>query len=228
MDSKRLAAIAIIAALEVVFDSIVTPTFTEGVWYGLIFVMSPLAGIVLGPRDGFVSTLTAVLVGHTISPRGIYEYLFTLGAPICSLITGYAYRGKIKPALILYTVMFGAYFATPVSWSLPLWGVWDTLLAYFVTILLVLKPSKFLGRKRLAVGFSALIGLEADVLFRIFLFIPCQTYRIIYGFTPEVLYVIWAFSAPIITPLKVAVSVAITAFSAPTIMKVIGELSDRA
>ena len=221
--TRRLAMISMTAAVEVVFDSILTLNFSAGVWYGLIFLMSPVAGILLGPLDGFLATLIAVMVGHTLSPRGAFEYAFTLGAPLCSMISGYMYRDKVKVALAYYSILFLAYFATPVTWYLPLWGVWDTLLAFILTailtVLIYTGRGRFLMRKPVVFAISAFIGLEADVLFRIFLFVPCRTYWFFYGLTEEALYAIWSLPAPLITPFKVLVSTVFTATLGPAMEK---------
>ncbi|MCD6530104.1 hypothetical protein J7L06_07465 [Candidatus Bathyarchaeota archaeon] len=221
--ARRLAMISMMAAVEVVFDSILTLNFSAGVWYGLVFLMSPIAGILLGPIDGFLATLIAVMVGHTLSPRGAFEYAFTFGAPLCSMISGYVYRGKVKVALAYYLILFLAYFATPVTWYLPLWGIWDTLSAFILTV--ILTALSYTGRTGLLVkkwtvfAFAAFIGLEADILFRIFLFIPCGTYWLFYGLTREALYAIWSVPAPLITPFKVLVSTFFTAALGPAMEK---------
>ena len=59
-------------------------------------------------------------------------------------------------------------------------------------------------------GLCAFIGLEADILFRIFILIPGQTYLSIYGLPLEVLQSIRVTGA-LITPFKVAISAIITA-----------------
>jgi hypothetical protein len=65
--------------------------------------------------------------------------------------------------------------------------------------------------------------LEADVLFRIFVFIPCQTYKLFYGFNIETLHGIWAVGA-IETPIKAALSTAIAAIIGPPVFIAIREL----
>jgi hypothetical protein len=58
-------------------------------------------------------------------------------------------------------------------------------------------------------GGSPSTGLEADVLFRVILFVPLQTYRTIYGLPFDVLQLIWAAGA-LVTPVQVALSVVAT------------------
>jgi hypothetical protein len=60
-------------------------------------------------------------------------------------------------------------------------------------------------------------GLEADILFRILVLIPCNGYSVFYSLTPEVLKAIWAVSAPLITPFKVVLSTIISVLLVPRI-----------
>ena len=219
-----VSLIAMFAALNVAFDAIVLPQLSSGVWYGLIFLLETLNGIVLGPYRGFLSTLMGVLAGHIITPRGVEEFLFTLGAPIGALVAGFAFRGKWKPIFIYYASLLAFYFATPVAWQLPLYGMWDVYLAFLCVVgtsIVVYRGRSMTlmsdGYRLLAL--SAFVGLEADVLFRIFLFIPGQTYHLLYGLPVEVLQVIWV-SGALMTPIKVAVSSLLTAIVGRRVMKI--------
>ncbi|MHA2433911.1 MAG: ECF transporter S component, partial [Candidatus Thorarchaeota archaeon] len=65
--SKLVAIIAVFAALNVVFDSLVSlPEFPSGVWYSWNFMLEALTGIVLGPTLGFATTFLGVMVGHFV------------------------------------------------------------------------------------------------------------------------------------------------------------------
>jgi type IV secretory pathway VirB2 component (pilin) len=64
--SQRIALIAVFAAITTVFDAVVTPGFSSGVWYGWAFMMIPINGMILGPIDGFLATLISVFMGHTL------------------------------------------------------------------------------------------------------------------------------------------------------------------
>jgi hypothetical protein len=226
--SQLITLIAVFATLSIVCDSIVgIPQLASGVWYGWIFLIVPLAGIVLGPYAGFVSILIGVIAGHSIYLRGeapMYEYLFTLGAPIGALFSGFIFRGRWKEAFTYFTLLLGAYFLTPVSWEIPLWGLWDVYIAFIILCIFALisnrwdiKSRKF-GRLPYIYALCALIGLEADILFRIFVFIPGQTYRLFYGFTPEILGVIWAASA-LVTPIQVGIAILMTVFIGPMLVR---------
>jgi len=214
--TRMISMIAVFAALNVVFDAIIIPQFSSGVWFGLVYLIIPITGIVLGPYAGFLSTLMGVFVGHVISPRGIEEFLFTLGAPLGAMISGMLFQKKWKMVFIYYTVLLVSYFITPIAWQLPIWGMWDVYCAYLVLLIVIVfirvKGNRInpLKNDMFLYGFCAFIGLEADILFRIFIFIPGQTYQSIYGLPIEVLQSIWVAGA-LITPFKVAISIIITA-----------------
>lgn len=226
--TRRIALIAIFTALSTILDFVVTPNFSAGVWYGWNFIMSPITGILLGPRDGFIATLISVMLGHSLNFREtVYEFVFTIGAPICSMISGLIFRGDWRKVFFFYSVLFVAYFSTSVSWSLPLWGMWDCYVAY-ATIISVwgLRRINFLNLEKKSKGrflLSAFVGLEADILFRIFLLVPCQTYRIFYGLTSEALKLIWAVPAALITPIKVVLSTMVTTLIGPPLINILKE-----
>jgi len=213
--SRFAALVALFAALNVVTDSIMSlPEMPSGVWYSWNFVVEPLNGIVLGSFAGFLATFIGVMIGHYIYFIDVYEFLFTLGAPIGAMFSGLLFRGRWRPALIYYSLLLAAYFITPIAWQLPIWGMWDTYLAYAVLLFVILMIRKGLwGHESKSLLYTlalcAFIGLEADVLFRIFVFIPCQTYRLFYGFDVESLQLIWSVGA-VVTPVKVVISTLVT------------------
>jgi hypothetical protein len=227
LKARRISLIVTFAAASIVLDSMTTPGFSSGVWYGWVFLLSPTNGILLGPFDGFVTTLLSVLVGHTVVFReSVYEYIFTLGSPIASLVAGLLYRGRRRGTLIYFTAFLGAYFLTPISRNLPVWGMWDVYLA-FITLLFwtTFYKVRFLERKEVVLALTAFIGLEADILFRIFLLVPARGYSIFYGLTPEVLAAIWAVPAPLITPIKVLVAVFLTVILVTKISNIFNDLN---
>jgi hypothetical protein len=207
--SQIVAIVAVFAALNVITDSF-GGLPSSGVWYSWNFLIEPLTGIVLGPLSGFAATFLGVMIGHYIYFIDAYEFLFTIGAPIGTAISALLYKGKWKPVLAYYTALFTVYFATPVAWQLPIWGMWDTYIAFATLIIAILLIKKGVWKHEskklpLILVVAAFVGLEADVLFRIFVFIPCQTYTIFYGWDVETLQLIWG-SGAVITPLKVAFS----------------------
>ena len=226
--SQFLALVAVFASVNVVSDSFMSlPEFPSGVWYSWNFLVAALTGIVLGPFAGFTATFIGVMIGHYIYFIDGYEFLFTLGAPIGAMFSAFLFRGKWKPALVYYTALFVAYFVTPIAWQLPIWGMWDTYLAYAVLIAAILLIRKGLwkhGARRLpfVLAVSAFIGLEADVLFRIFIFVPCQTYQLFYGFSVETLQLIWTVGA-VGTPIKAALSILLTVVAGHPLVKILNK-----
>jgi hypothetical protein len=225
--SQFLAVVAVFAAINVVFDSLMgLPELSSGVWYSWIFIVEPINGIVLGPFAGFLSSLIGVMIGHSIYFRDVYEFLFTLGAPMGAMVAGFLYRGEWKMVLTYYTALLGFYFITPISWQLPIWGMWDVYLAYLILLVVAVMMARTGSWNPKSKGLvhvialSALIGLEADILFRIFILIPGQTYRLFYRNGAESLIPLW-IEAAAITPIKVAISVLITTTIGPPLVKAI-------
>ena len=63
--------------------------------------------------------------------------------------------------------------------------------------------------KLLLLLFCTVIALETDILFRVFVLVPGQTYWFFYGWTPTELYYIW-LGAGFITPVKVILATIVT------------------
>ena len=215
--SRFVAFVAVFTALAAVLDALpVLPGFYSGIWDSWLFLLSPLLGVLLGPAVAAISIGLGSLLGHFIYFRDPYEFLFMLGAPVGAAIAALVYQRRWRPVVLLYTAMLAAYFLTPVTWLLPLIGIWDTLVGYGAALIFALlvvrgwipKPEEDQGRLIL-LPLGSLIGLEADVLFRIFLFIPCQTYWLFYSLGPQQLQLLW-LGAGIITPLKVAMAAGVT------------------
>ena len=214
--SQMIALVAVFAALNVATDSLASlPEFPSGVWYSWNFLAVPLTAIVLGPLLGSAATFIGVMVGHYVYFIDAYEFLFTIGAPIGAAASALLFAGKWRPVLVYYIALFTAFLATPVAWQLPPWGMWDTYLAFALLVVSTLLIRKGLWKPEprvlpLRLALSAFIGLEADVLFRVFLFVPCHTYSLFYGYDTATLQVIWS-GAALITPTKAILSAVITA-----------------
>jgi len=224
--SRLVSLVAAFATINFICDAIVFPQLSEGVWYGLVFISEPITGIVLGPYAGFLSTFIGVMVSHVISPRGVEEFLFTIGAPIGAMVSGLMFTGGRKKVLAYYSVLLASYFITPVAWQLPAWGMWDVYFAYIALLAIILLVAakggsiKGVNRNPVFLATYAFVGLEADVLFRIFLFVPCQTYRFLYGLPVEALQAIWVAGA-VVTPIKVTISALVTASLGLRLLKII-------
>lgn len=207
--SRFVAFISTFSALAVALDSIpIIPGFYSGVWDSWLFLISPLYGIILGPVVGAASIAIGSFIGHLIYFRDPFELLFMFGTPLGAGISGLIFQKRWQPVLPIYSLLLVSYFITPVSWQLPILGVWDVLVGFGV-LLFFSFTGALKGWKRtwkqdtvLRLLFAIMIGLEIDVLFRVFVFVPCQTYWLFYGLTVESLQYIW-WGAALVTPLKV-------------------------
>lgn len=207
--TQNITYLAMFTALGTVLDVIpIIPGFYSGIWDSWLFLLSPLIGILLGPFYGAISVGMGSMIGHLIYFRDPFELVFMWGAPLGAAVAGFVYQGKWKPVLGIYGSMLGIYLIYPVSWALPLWGIWDTLvgfglvLVYSLLIGLVNSGKARLESQSIVILLAAVIGLEVDILFRIVLLVPGQTYWFFYGWTVEQLQIIW-MSSGIITPIKV-------------------------
>ena len=225
--STFVSTVAVFAAFNIICDSLMGPPLPmpPSVWYSWIFIATPITGIVLGPYAGFLSSLIGVMIGHSIYFRDVYEFLFTLGAPLGAMVAGFLFRGRWKMVLTCYTALLGVYFITPIAWQLPIWGMWDVYLAYailLVAVMMIRMGSWNPKSKGLlyVIALSTFIGLEADILFRIFVFIPGQTYRLFYDYSVETLRFIWVEGAAE-TPIKVALSTLVTAIVGPPVIRAV-------
>jgi hypothetical protein len=226
--STFVSLVALFASFNIICDSLVVPFLPySGVWYSGIFISEPITGIILGPLMGLFSNFIGVMIGHSINFVDIYESLFTLGAPIGTMISAFVFRGKWGIALTYYLALLGGFFVVPIAWQLPFWGMWDVYLGFaflLVTAAITKKWKNLWNTKSKArlvyiLILSTFIGLEADILFRIFIFVPCQTYRLFYGYDASVLQSVWAIGA-VETPIKATISTIITVLIGPPIINV--------
>ena len=207
--SRSITLTAIFAAMVAVLDSIpMIPGFYGGVWDSWGFMLSPIIGILLGPVLGIISVGIGGLVGHLVYFRDPIELLFMLGAPIGAGVAGLVFEEKWKAACAIYSAMIVGYFITPVSWTLSLLGVWDVLFGFTlilaITVLTTLNKVRngILSSTNLKMILATVIGLESDILARIFILIPGQMYWFYYAMPLEVLQGLWLV-AGVITPIKV-------------------------
>ncbi len=232
-DPSFISLIVVFAVVTLVCDSLVGPSISiSSVWYSWIFIAEPVNGIVLGPYASFFSTFIGVMVGHSIYVRDSAEFVFTLGAPIGAVISSLIFRRKWKIALAYYSVLLASYFGTPVSWQLPFWGMWNVYLAFsclLASVLLMRKVKNLWNvesggaRLLLIVALCTFIGLEADVLFRVFVLVPCQTYWIVYGLDVSTLQSWWALGA-VETSTKAAFSTFVSIMVSPSIIKAVRKM----
>lgn len=216
--SRFVAFVAVFTAMVAVLDAIPTlPAFYAGVWDSWPFLLSPIIGILLGPYVGALSVGLGSFLGHMIYFRDPTELLFMLGLPLGTAVAGFVYQKRWRPVFGIYTAMLLCYFIYPVSWELPLWGIWDILLGFGVVLIYSVLTTRGIWSNTserynlLLLVFCSVIALETDILFRVFVLVPGQMHWLFYGWTATELYYIW-LGAGFITPIKVVLAtiVAIT------------------
>ncbi len=207
--SRSITLTAIFAAMIAILDSIPTiPEFYSGVWDSWGFMLSPIIGVLLGPVSGAISVGLGVIVGHMVYIRDPLELIFMVAAPVGAGIAGLVFEQRWQSVFAIYSLMLLGYFITPVTWSLTLWGIWDVLVGFaLVLIVTVISKINNSGRQLLSsttirLILATVIGLESDILVRIFILIPGQTYWFLYGWDVATLQLLWMV-AGIITPIKV-------------------------
>ncbi|MBY8998252.1 MAG: hypothetical protein KGD60_10995 [Candidatus Thorarchaeota archaeon] len=228
--SRKVAFVAIFAALIAVLDIIPAFGFTSGVWDSWSFLLSPIVGILLGPYLGAISVGLGSLLGHTIYYRDPTEFLFMLGLSMGAAVAGFVYQRKWKPVFGIYTALFLGYFIYPVSWGLPLWGIWDILVGYGVVLIFSVVTTRGIWSQTnerynlLLLLFCTVIALETDILFRVFVLVPGQVHWLL-GMTPEILYGIWLV-AGIITPIKVLLAAVVVVTLGRQLLRVLEQQGD--
>ena len=228
--SRTVAFLAIFAALIAVLDIVPAFGFTSGVWDSWAFLLSPIVGILLGPYLGAISVGLGSFLGHTIYYRDPTEFLFMIGLSMGAAVAGFVYQRKWKPVFGIYTAMLLGYFIYPVSWGLPLWGIWDILVGYGVVLIYSVAATRGIWsntserHKLLLLLFCTVIALETDILFRVFVLMPGQVHWIL-GMTPEILYGIWLV-AGIITPIKVVLAAIVVVTLGRQILRILERHGD--
>lgn len=185
-----------------------------GVWRSFMILIMPLEGIILGPTAGFTAALIGAIIGRVLRPRPGLLPIFGFGEAIGALTTGLMFKGAWKHVLTLYLAMLSIYFIHPLGSVLPAWALWDVYIALALTLITphftkkVLKEGVDPRRLMLCLALTSFIGVEADVLTRIFLFIPMGLYKMM-GIPEEALPLIWIAGA-VETPIESLISVIAT------------------
>lgn len=197
----KVALVSVFGALHTILSLIPGPVGFRS-W---IILIMPLEGIILGPVMGFSAGFIGYFLGWLIRPRP-EPMFFGLGEPVGAFCAGLIAQRKWPHALLLYGMMFLGFFSYPLTSILPLWTLWDIYIAFFCIFLfaiisktMTMKPTTT-STKNLPVllGFAAFIGTEADILARIFMFIPLNGYQwwgVPTYILPEV-FVLGAFQTP--------------------------------
>ncbi|MFH0748514.1 MAG: hypothetical protein V1915_01125 [Candidatus Bathyarchaeota archaeon] len=161
------------------------------------------------------------MISHTVVSFDPFEYFFTIGASVGALTSSLIFRQKVRPVLLFFLALFIAYFLTPTAVTLPLWALLDTYTAFIVLLTAIFFKRKLynLTKGRFSLLLSALIGLEADILFRLFLFVPLGTYNWLYDFSIDFVESVWVISS-FITPIQVSVALFTTSLIGGLLLKV--------
>jgi len=203
--SFYVSVVSVFAALHAVLAAV------PGVWRSLVIMIVPVEGVVLGPKAGFLAALIGAGVGRVLRPRPGLDPVFGVGEAVGAACSGLAFKGMWRRVLLLYVLMLAAYFLHPVGRRLPAWCLWDVYVA------LALVPLSGLLARRISderenpqtltpnLALSAFIGVEADVLTRIFIFIPLGFYALM-GVPEGALPAIWVAGA-VETPIESVISV---------------------
>ena len=209
--SRSITITAIFAAMIAILDSIpIIPGFYGGIWDSWAFILSPIIGIMLGPVLGMISVGLGGLVGHLVYFRDPIELLFMLGAPVGAGMAGLVFQQRWRSVFVIYSFLLLGYFITPVTWSLSLWGIWDVLVGFALVLTVTVvsslnKTGTILDSTNFKLILGTVIGLEADILVRIFILIPGQMWWLYYAMPLEILQGLWLV-AGIITPIKVIIA----------------------
>jgi hypothetical protein len=205
--TQKIALTAIFAALHTTLSLFPGPVDFRS-W---IILITPLEGIILGPAMGFSAASMGYLLGWFIRPRA-EPIIFGLGEPIGALTAGLIAQKKWPHALLLYTGMLLAFFAYPLTATIPIWTLWDTYIAFICIFIFAIISRTQLARKLpILLGFAAFIGTEADVLTRIFILIPLNGYQW-WGIPAQLLpsiFILGAFQTPIEAVISVAAAIII-------------------
>ena len=205
---RRSVFIAVTALFGAVHAALVA---TPGIWRSWMILIEPFEGVILGPTAGFTAALIGSIAGRIIRPRPGLFPLFGIAEPIGASVAGLIFKGRWKTALAIYAAMLGAYFIHPLGRVLPAWCLWDIYIAFTLiftspyAVKGALKERTNPKKLTLALVVASFIGIEADVLTRIFLLIPIELYKPM-GIPEAALPLIWIAGA-IETPIESIVSV---------------------
>ncbi len=214
--TQEIALISLFGALHTLLS------FLPGIWRSWMILILPLEGIVLGPTRGFLAGSIGFGAGWTLRPRA-EPIFFGIAEPVGALCAGLMVRKKWHYVVLIYVLMLAAFFLHPVTPSLPLWTLWDVYAALICAFVFgALTYGKWLSVKvsenvhgvaklSLILALIAFIGIEADVLTRIFILVPLNGYEI-WGVPAEFLpiaFVEGAFQTPVEAVLSVLATVVV-------------------
>jgi len=181
--AKTVAFVGVFAAFHATLY-LISPPF---LWRNWAIYLSPIEGMVLGPWAGFTAALIGSTIGRVLLPSPLWMFGI-IAEPLSVMTAGFLTRYKWQPVIILYAVMFAAYFVSPMGQSLPLWPMMDTIVAFCLVYPaaklgknLFSENVKFLPISLVVISF---VTVATDGLTRVFLFIPAGLYSSVLGYSP--------------------------------------------
>ena len=237
------ALTALMAALHAALASMPGP-FGFRSW---MIIVLPLEGMILGPGPAAISAMIGGSIGCVLRGEGVILPIVAFSEPVGAASAGLALKGRWKELLALYLIMLAAYFAHPYGRALPAWCLWDIYVATSIALAASLFSSRafrhsldvVLGRlagelpilnnlraflktgwrpgSPAAMALSAFLGLEADSMARIFVFIPLCFYAIL-GVRFEAIVPLWYLGA-LATPLEALLGILLVSFIGPPVFK---------
>ena len=238
-----LASTALMAALHAALASIPGP-FGFRSW---MIIIMPLEGMILGPGPGAISAMIGGSIGCVLRGEAAILPIVAFSEPLGAASAGLALKKRWKEISIIYLVMLVAYFIHPFGRALPAWCLWDIYVAFSLSLLagllssrpfmralkmayacltdlfpwlLILKPRgkvEWGPNSPVSVVLSTFLGLEADALARIFVFIPLCFY-VVLGVEFETIVGLWYLGA-LATPLEALLATLFVSFVGPPVFR---------
>ena len=106
--TQQIAYISLLVALSVVTNIVQIPF--PLVQLSFVAVVACVAGVLLGPVDGFTVAFLGDLIAGIIAPRGVYSPIIGIGTAmfgfVPGVVFGYLKKGLITKAIISFAITF--------------------------------------------------------------------------------------------------------------------------
>ncbi len=120
----RLCSIAVLSALSIVFNAY-SINVTADISISFTYIISFVAGIFLGPLDGFAVGVIGDLIGCIIAPKGPYAPTVTLSSGLMGVIPWLVFRftNKLPKYLKIALSFFCVFLICSVGINTPTWYI---------------------------------------------------------------------------------------------------------